>query len=743
MEPSDHNTKSKIFSATKKAGTFIKDRAGRLGRISWKGAAIGAVLASIIFLVIMGMYVKTGISTFLDIIIIILIVILGIPLGILLTRWLFLLIKNFNPWFVACVASSLLAAHFMPLSSFSKPLIYIGITSGAMLGIAYHKNTQRYIAILLVAIVFLSLSWVMYALMSAGPGHPLQVSDAWWSQPANTSSLQDPSMPGGYATKTLYYGSGTDRHRKEFGAETDIITSTVNANPYFDQTKGLANKVREAFWGFNSSNYPINGRVWYPDGDGPFPLVLIVHGNHLMHDFSDPGYAYLGELLSGRGYILASIDQNFINGFWMGDYNQSEVFTRGWLLLKHLELWRAWNDSSGHVFHNKVDMNNIALMGHSRGGAAVAVASMINQLPRYHQNGNHTFDFNFNIKGVVQIAPNDPYYPQNDIPTRGKNVDYLLLHGGYDQDMFFMLGNRVYNRWTFDDGEYHFKSALYIHHANHGQFNTTWGRKDYAAPMAWLANTRPIMDGEDQRKVAGLFISAFLEASLKGNKEYTVILRDFRTARQWLPKDLYVNAFEDTQNHYFTNYQEDMDLNSTSFPGGRIEGKNLKTWSENALPLRDWGSSQQSLGVYLGWKAPDSVNTESAEYRLHIPSAFMDSLQNQELHNLFFFVCNNDDQSDSVDFTIALSSEGVEVRKSLSDFRLLAPPLKSRLSKWDFIHSFEEKKHVQKIAQYVEIPLKAFTDNNPEFQIHNIDQIRFIFDKTESGEIFLDKIGMN
>ena len=743
MDTSSHSPKTNFGKALKKTCTFITQQSGRFGNITWKGASVGAVIAIAIFLIIMGAYVKTGISILLDSLIITLTIALGVPLGVILTRWLFLLLKNLNPWFVACVGSSLLAAHFMPLSSFSKPLIYFGIISGAALGIAFHKNTHRYIAITLLVLVTFSLSWLVYALLSQGPGHPLQVSDEWWEQPAAKSSLSDPSQPGGYSTKTLSYGSGTDRHRKEFGAEADLKTASVNANPYFDQTEGFPNMARAAFWGFNSSNYPINGRVWYPDGEGPFPLVIIVHGNHMMHDFSDAGYAYLGKLLSSRGYIMASVDQNFLNGFWMGDYNQSEVFTRGWLLLKHLEVWRAWNDSSGHKFFNKVDMDNIAIMGHSRGGAAAAVASMINNLLRYHQNGNHTFDFNFNIKGVIQIAPNDPYYPQNDIPTRGKNVDYLLLHGGYDQDMVFMLGNRVYNRWTFDDGKYHFKSALYIHHANHGQFNTSWGRKDYAAPMSWLLNTKPIMDGEDQRKIAGLFISAFMEASLRGKKDYAEVLRDFRSVRHWLPKGIYVNKFEDTENHYFTNYQEDLDLNSTTFPGGCIEGQNLETWSENSLSFRDWGSSQQSIGVYLGWKAPDSVKTAPAQYSLHIPSAFMDSLRDLELRNLFFFACNNDDQSDTLDFTIALYSENVEVRKSLSEFRQLPPPLKSRLSKWDFIHSFEEKKHIQKIAQYVEIPLSAFANDNPEFQIRKINRIRFIFDKTEKGEIFLDKIGIN
>ena len=57
-----------------------------------------------------------------------------------------------------------------------------------------------------------------------------------------------------------------------------------------------------------------------PEGEGPFPLTLIVHGNHNMIDYSDEGYGYLGNLLASRGIIVVSVDQNFINGHWSGDF---------------------------------------------------------------------------------------------------------------------------------------------------------------------------------------------------------------------------------------------------------------------------------------------------------------------------------------------------------------------------------------------------------------------------------------
>jgi hypothetical protein len=74
--------------------------------------------------------------------------------------------------------------------------------------------------------------------------------------------------------------------------------------------------------------------------------VLIVHGNHNMRDFSDPGYEYLGELLASRGYILASVDMNFLNGAIRGEND-----ARGWFLLKHLEAWREFNATEGGPFH--------------------------------------------------------------------------------------------------------------------------------------------------------------------------------------------------------------------------------------------------------------------------------------------------------------------------------------------------------------------------------------------------------
>ena len=134
----------------------------------------------------------------------------------------------------------------------------------------------------------------------------------------------------------LFYGSGTDTRRPEYGSSVAIKTRSVDASLFFKDFDGWKRWTRKKYWGFDIDKLPLNARVWYPEGAGPFPLVLIVHGNHNMVEFSDPGYAYLGELLASRGFILASVDENFLNSGLFHDPPKQQA-VRGWMLLEHLK----------------------------------------------------------------------------------------------------------------------------------------------------------------------------------------------------------------------------------------------------------------------------------------------------------------------------------------------------------------------------------------------------------------------
>ena len=94
-----------------------------------------------------------------------------------------------------------------------------------------------------------------------------------------TITAPNPADNGPLAVKRATYGSGTDIRRPEFGKDVTIKTKTVDVSPFASVPAAQA-KTRKKFWGFDLKKAPINGRVWYPEGNGPFPLVLIVHGNH-------------------------------------------------------------------------------------------------------------------------------------------------------------------------------------------------------------------------------------------------------------------------------------------------------------------------------------------------------------------------------------------------------------------------------------------------------------------------------
>jgi len=214
----------------------------------------------------------------------------------------------------------------------------------------------------------------------------------------------------------------TNKHRPEYGELVELKTESVDASPFVENLKGFKAKLRKWYWGFGPKEFPLNGRVWYPKDEGPFALVLVVHGNHQMEEHSDPGYGYLGELLASRGFIMVSVDENFLNISWSGDIG-SENDARGWILLKHLSLWRDWNEAEGNPFYGKVDLSNIALVGHSRGGEAIMHAAAFNMLEHYPDDANVRFDFGFEIKSLIGIAPIDgQYMPASTFQSRTSTI---------------------------------------------------------------------------------------------------------------------------------------------------------------------------------------------------------------------------------------------------------------------------------------------------------------------------------
>ncbi len=592
----------------------------------------------------------------------------------------------------------------------------------------------------------------------------------------------DPGMRGPLAVKTLYYGSGTDQRRPEFRDSVAIRTATVDGSKLAGPPNPEQGKIRKKYWGFDFTKLPVNGRVWYPEGAGPFPLVLIVHGNHSMEEYSDPGYRYLGELLASRGFILASVDENFLNGFMRGEND-----ARGWMLLKHLQAWRRFNDSTGSPLQGKVDMHRIALMGHSRGGEAVAVAGAFNRLSHYPDDANVKFDFDFDIKSLVAIAPVDGQYTPANKPTPLSNYNYFLIHGSHDGDVSSFSGLAQYERIRYTGDSSYFKSAIYVYRANHGQWNTVWGSLDGGKRSARVLDIRGLISQADQRRFAEVYITAFLEATLRDKREYLPMFRDHRVAGHWLPKTMYITRFQESSFHAAANYEEDVDVTSGSVPGVTLEGDSLATWKEAVIPYRWRGSDQGHNAVTIGWNnhiAGDDTTKlgKPASYSVTIDDSLRSAWRVDGGSSLVFSLAptdakpgprspakdstkatgdsaakkapapkpkpkpkpKKDAERDSIpmDLSIeAVDAAGHVARVPLSGYGVPRRPLEAFVyrragrDKERFANTFEY------VLQTYTIPLADFVRATPGFDASRLTTVRWRFDRTVAGTVLLDNIG--
>ena len=631
------------------------------------------------------------------------------------------------------------------------------------------------------------LTWMLY------PGKPVEMPLSAANSAQKMPFVLDishPGQPGAFQVEFLTYGSGEDKHRKIFGEEADLITQPVDGSAFLDSWKGFSGKMRTWYFGFNKDSLPLNAQVWYPKEEGPFPLVLIVHGNHSAQDHSDPGYEYLGRLLASKGYILASVDENFLNGayFDIPKGLQGENNARAWLLLKHLEVWKNWNCREDNPFYGKVDMDRIALIGHSRGGEAVAHAALFNRLPYYPDDANEVFDFHFNIRSVIAIAPCDGQYQPGRMRTPLTDINYLVLQGSHDADVSSYQGMRQFNRLDFSEGFDGFAAGLYIWGANHGQFNSIWGRTDFPSPRINFYNLRQLMSPEDQQTISKTYIGAFLDATLRDQHELRPMFTDYRYARNWIPETVYLSQYLQSDTYPISTFSEDLDLTTASLPQSRSFAEDLSIWREQALHL-NWGDSD-TRALFLGWNTTKS-DTLVPAYHIAWPEEALDTDGNTILtfslaeldekanppgtevgaeeeeeeevgepvdeeteaeaeaegNSLEMeAVADNvaEDVSDSekpfIDFTIRLTDRnGYVLEFPLSDFAPLQHPLKRKMTKLGFM---QHQAEWETVIQTYSFPLQRYAGDHPEFDFEHITGLSFIFNVTPEGVIVVNKIGV-
>lgn len=647
-------------------------------------------------------------------------------LGCILSSFVLITLSIINTY---SIVSSLLVSVMIIILS-----ILIGININKLMQSRCKKISAWIMIIILSCTTFGSIYWSITTVCSrTSVVNAKKLNEFKDAYPES----DNPANGGNYKVKFLTYGSGNNLRRKEFGKNASIITDTVDGTNFL----GNWNFLRKEYLGFGKDRLPINGSVWYPEGNGPFPLVIMVHGNHNMPQFSDRGYDYLGKFLASRGYVFASIDENFLNSSAyddvLGFYGiQNETPARALIILEHIKAFDKFNKSSSNPFYNKIDMNNISLIGHSRGGEAVAAAAALNKLKTYPDNGAVKLNYNYNIRSVVAIAPVDGSFKPAAKSIELKDINYLVIQGSDDMDVNTFMGYNQYKRVSFTPDKDNYKASVYIYGANHGQFNNSWGRQDIMGAGGYnFFNIKNLISENNQNMIAKVFISAFLDSTIKGKSEYRNIFKDTRNADNWLPKTIFLNDYNDSKTTDICSYDEDMDLNTTTLPGGSIKGENFNLWTEKELNKKRGSIDNKS--VYLSWNNKNDTNVPA--YYINLPSGKINITNDSTL--VFSMADGSMNNNKPIDLSIKLyDKNGNTAELPLSNFELLQNTLKTKILKFPFNKLGSDG---EPVFQKFIFNLNDFKKVNSKFNPSELKRIGFIFDKTNKGTVFIDDIGID
>ncbi|MBP1903503.1 dienelactone hydrolase [Paenibacillus turicensis] len=559
------------------------------------------------------------------------------------------------------------------------------------------------------------------------------------------SALTNPALTGIHAVSYFTYGSGSNRRLDEFGANVDVNSNPVDASQFISNWSWY----RTFFWGFDETTLPLNGRVWMPEEDGKYPLVLLVHGNHIMEEFSDEGYNYLGQLLASRGFVAVSIDENFLNYSNYSGIPTNDMKVRAWILLQHLMQIEQFNQAKEVPLYNKIDMQNIAIMGHSRGGQAAAMAA--DGASWFKDEQLQQFTQQYPIKTVIAIAPTDKQVDKKY--TDLKNINYLTIQGAMDGDVSDFDGERQYARTTFNNEKEKstenpwMKSTLYVEAANHSQFNSEWGSRDISLPQGLFLRHSDIIDTASQQEIAKVYVTAFLEATLKNKQAYVPLFQDYRNGEAWLPASTYFNRYEDSTFVVWSTFEENM--SQTALPSnGSIIASGVTTHKE-AYKNRSQ-SSKNSKGLKVEWgnsnlSSPNEVASLSLNWKQGTPTPATKNITriSFSLANLNYLLENT---SGAMEIDVEVYDvHGNKAILPLSQFQNILEPPESTFTwyKWmdDYINDGKYEEDTEAIMQTFILPLQAYTQNNPKLDVTSLGGITFHM-KSSSGLIMLDDIGV-
>ncbi|MEU4194771.1 Calx-beta domain-containing protein [Kribbella sp. NPDC026611] len=405
----------------------------------------------------------------------------------------------------------------------------------------------------------------------------------------------------------------------------------------------------------------LRGKVYSPHGAvGPRPVVIFLHGRHEVcygnptkppseNDKPWPcpagmkaipsyrGYDAPATALASNGYQVISISANAINGWDSGAYDAGAQ-ARAELILDHLALWRKWSTIGGgpfrHAFVGKLNLQNVGLMGHSRGGEGVARAAVLNA-DRGGQYG---------IRAVLPLAPTD--FARATVP--GVAMSVVLPY--CDGDVSDLQGQKFYDDTRYSvTGDNAPRSTVTVMGANHNFFNTEWTPGQSTAPSNddWGGEGSESPCGpkyagrlapKEQQAVGTAYIAGFFRLQLGHEKQFLPQF-DGSDSRAASAGKAVVRVV--SQEPLAT--RRDVNHLDTALPAGAVTGKVKATVCAGVSPSTparaatpacmvsdDWANAPHWVAAWFAAKTPTTAVTKltwtgtNGVVRIAVPAAQRD-----------------------------------------------------------------------------------------------------------------------
>ncbi|MFF0264259.1 Calx-beta domain-containing protein [Kribbella sp. NPDC004536] len=484
-------------------------------------------------------------------------------------------------------------------------------------------------------------------------GNPLGVAKQSPDRKTMTLVTTDPSVVKAHDVRLVWSGdlgkeSSKSRSITTTAGPTDADWLKARRGPLLPSDPGALGKYKVDTAEYNLGDEAVylpglkhrselRGKIYSPHGAiGPRPVVVFLHGRHDVcygepsnsGDLEKPwpcpkgmkaipsyrGYDGPATALASNGYQVVSISANAVNA-WDSDAYDAGAQARAELILDHLALWRQWSTVGGGPFGTrfvgKLNLQDVGLMGHSRGGEGVARAAQLNA-----DRGGQ-----FGIRAVLPLAPTD--FARSTVP--GVAMSVVLPY--CDGDVSDLEGQQFYDDTRYSvDGDTAPRSTVLVMGANHNFFNTEWTPGQSTAPSNddWAGDEKASPCGakyagrltaKQQQAVGTAYVAGFFRLQL-GRETQFLPLFDGSDSRAASAGKAVVRVTSQEPR------REDLNRFDQALPAGAVSGKATATVCAGvtstavraALPTcmttDEWANAPHWTTAWFASKTPTTAVTK-------------------------------------------------------------------------------------------------------------------------------------